>query len=103
MMRGIYPSEEMMIVSPRSERPVSLARRHLFKVVATSGVKAAAVAGLSVALLPTSAQAMGKVWWRHHHHYGDGPESPSCLLRGTRIATSKGAVPIEDLQVDDLV
>lgn len=73
----------------------------MLRVAASTGAKVAAVATLPL-VISSKAQASGR------HTFLDclfGPPGPNpvCFLRGTEIQTNRGSVPIEDLEIGDLV
>lgn len=72
----------------------------MLRVAASTGAKVAAVATLPLAFI-SKAQASGR------HTFLDcfGPPGPNpvCFLRGTQIRTNRGSVPIEHLEIGNLV
>ncbi|HWT64175.1 MAG TPA: Hint domain-containing protein [Ochrobactrum sp.] len=84
--------------SPGNHVPTSRARRHFLGVAAGMAAKAAAIGALSSSLSSLPARAMGTKWWEN-----GGGSGANCLLKGTRIETQNGPVPIEKLAIGDLL
>jgi len=82
--------------SPHSPR--NRARRHFLGAAAGIVAKAAALGALASSLSSLPARALGTKWWEH-----GGGSGTNCFLKGTLIDTAKGPVPVERLEIGDLV
>ncbi|WP_285534943.1 Hint domain-containing protein [Brucella sp. NBRC 12950] len=78
--------------------PRNRARRHFLGAAAGMAAKAAALGALASSLSSLPARALGTKWWEH-----GGGSGTNCFLRGTLIDTAKGPVPVETLEIGDLV
>lgn len=88
-----------MSLDPKTDMRFNRARRHFLGLSAATGARLAAMSTLAATLLPSSAQALGRKWWK-----GDGGGNGGmCFLAGTLIRTVAGEVCIENLRIGDLV
>lgn len=78
--------------------PRNRARRHFLGAAAGAAAKAVALGAFASTLSSFSARAMGTKWWEN-----GGGSGANCLLKGTLVDTSKGAVAVENLCIGDLI
>lgn len=92
-------------MSLNTDRQVRLdrARRHFLGVAIATGARIAALGAMATAMSSLPARAMGNNWGKGPGKGGGNGGGAHCFLHGTSIMTPAGEVPIEDLQIGDLV